>query len=65
MLDGAVRMQLAGQPERVYHAGETFTETPADVHAVSANASDRAPARFLAYSACPVDGAAKPNEVRR
>src|SRR4029079_18669141 len=28
VLEGAVRMQLAGQPERVYTAGQTFTETP-------------------------------------
>jgi len=52
VLEGAVRMQLAGQPERVYKAGETFTELPTDVHAVSSNASETAPARFLAYFAC-------------
>jgi glucose/arabinose dehydrogenase/quercetin dioxygenase-like cupin family protein len=52
VLEGAVRMQLAGQPERVYKAGETFTELPTDVHVVSSNASDTAPARFLAYFAC-------------
>jgi glucose/arabinose dehydrogenase/quercetin dioxygenase-like cupin family protein len=57
VLDGAVRMQLAGGPEQVYRAGETFTERPSDVHAVSANASDTAPARFLAYFACDGDGA--------
>jgi glucose/arabinose dehydrogenase len=56
VLEGAVRMQLAGQPERVYKAGETFTERPTDVHAVSSNASDSAPARFLAYFACDTDG---------
>lgn len=56
VLEGAVRMQLAGQPERVYKAGDTFTERPTDVHAVSANASDTAPARFLAYFACDSEG---------
>jgi glucose/arabinose dehydrogenase len=56
VLDGAVRMQLHGQPERIYRAGETFVETPADVHAVSANASDTAPARFLAFFTCDREG---------
>ena len=52
MLEGAMRMQVKGQPERIYHAGDTFFEAPTDVHAVSANASDDAPARFLAYFVC-------------
>jgi glucose/arabinose dehydrogenase/quercetin dioxygenase-like cupin family protein len=56
VLDGAVRMQLAGQPERVYKAGQTFTELPTDVHVVSSNASETAPARFLAYFACDTPG---------
>jgi quercetin dioxygenase-like cupin family protein len=56
VLEGAVRMQLAGQPERVYAAGETFTERPGDIHVVSSNASDTRPARFLAYFACDTDG---------
>jgi glucose/arabinose dehydrogenase/quercetin dioxygenase-like cupin family protein len=74
VLEGAVRMQLAGQPERVYRAGETFTERTTDVHAVSANASDTRPARFLAYFVCSGDGPRtipatasprpNPNEVR-
>jgi len=28
-------------------AGETFYESPSDIHIVSANASDKVPARFL------------------
>jgi glucose/arabinose dehydrogenase/quercetin dioxygenase-like cupin family protein len=56
VLEGAVRMQLRGQPERVYRAGESFVETPNDVHAVSANASDTAPARFLAFFTCDRQG---------
>lgn len=56
VLEGAVRMQVAGQPERVYKVGETFTELPTDVHAVSANASETAPAKFLAYFACATGG---------
>ncbi|MBP7776250.1 MAG: PQQ-dependent sugar dehydrogenase [Acidobacteria bacterium] len=52
VLEGALRMQLAGQPERIVRVGESFYESPADVHTVSANASDTAPARFLAYFTC-------------
>lgn len=56
VLEGAVRMQLQGQPPRIYRAGESFVETPADVHAVSANASDTVPARFLAFFTCDREG---------
>jgi quercetin dioxygenase-like cupin family protein len=52
VLEGAVRMQVTGQPERVYKPGDTFFESPNDVHQVSANASDTEPARFLAYFVC-------------
>ncbi len=52
VLEGAVRMQIKGQAERVYTPGETFFESPADVHAVSANASEERPARFLAWFVC-------------
>jgi quercetin dioxygenase-like cupin family protein len=52
VLDGALRMQVEGQPERIYRAGESFFESPTDVHQVSANASRDTPARFLAYFVC-------------
>jgi quercetin dioxygenase-like cupin family protein len=52
VLEGAVRMQIMGQPERIYKQGDTFSETPSDVHLVSANASQETPARFLAYFVC-------------
>jgi quercetin dioxygenase-like cupin family protein len=52
MLEGTMRMQVAGKPATVVHTGETFTETPGDVHAVSENVSETTPARFLAYFAC-------------
>jgi quercetin dioxygenase-like cupin family protein len=52
VLEGAVRMQVAGQEEKVYRAGDTFFESPGDVHAVSANVSQDQPARFLAYFVC-------------
>ena len=52
VLEGSLRMQVQGQPERVYTAGESFYEAPTDVHLVSANASPDKPARFLAYFVC-------------
>lgn len=52
VLEGAVRMQVKGQPERIYKPGETFFESPSDVHLVSANANADVPARFLAYFVC-------------
>lgn len=55
VLEGALRMQIEGQPEVIYRAGETFVESPADVHRVSANASHTARARFLAYFTCDRD----------
>ena len=52
VLEGGLRMQVKGQVERIYTAGETFYEAPTDVHLVSANASQDRPARFLAYFVC-------------
>lgn len=52
VLEGALRMQVKGQPEKIYGTGETFYESPTDVHLVSANASQDTPARFLAYFVC-------------
>jgi quercetin dioxygenase-like cupin family protein len=52
VLEGALRMQVKGQPERIYRPGETFIESPSDVHVVSANANQDLPARFLAYFVC-------------
>jgi quercetin dioxygenase-like cupin family protein len=67
VLEGAVRMQVKGQEEKVYRPGDTFFETPGDVHAVSANVSQDQPSRFLAIFVCdretpltvPVTGEAK------
>ena len=52
VLEGSLRMQVQGQPERIYTPGESFYEAPTDVHLVSANASPDKPARFLAYFVC-------------
>lgn len=47
VLSGSVVMQVAGGEEKTLVAGETFYETPDDVHTVSRNASDTEPARIL------------------
>lgn len=48
VLDGAFRIKVKGQPEKIYHVGENFIEEPGSLHEVSANASDTEPARLLA-----------------
>lgn len=49
VLEGALMMGVkGGQPVRV-EAGQTFYESPADVHTVARNASSTAPARFLVF----------------
>lgn len=48
VLEGRVRSQLRGQPERVYAAGEMFYEAPGSEHLVSANAASDRGARLLA-----------------
>jgi len=49
VLEGAVNMQVAGGPLVTLHPGQTFYESPADVHVVSANASKTAPAKILVF----------------
>jgi quercetin dioxygenase-like cupin family protein len=48
VLKGAIRSKVNDGPERVYRAGENFSEMPGDHHGVSANASDTEPASLLA-----------------
>lgn len=55
ILDGALRTQVAGAPEAVYHPGEAFYEAPNVVHLVSANASSTTPTKFLAFFVCDND----------
>jgi quercetin dioxygenase-like cupin family protein len=55
VLEGAVRMQVKGEPEATYKVGQSFYEAPNGVHAVSANASKTERARFLAYFTCDHD----------
>ncbi|MEJ8864621.1 cupin domain-containing protein [Pseudomonas jessenii] len=48
VLEGSFRIQVKGEPEKIYNVGENFVEEPGSVHLVSANASDTQPARLLA-----------------
>ncbi len=50
--EGAIRFQVKGGPESVYKAGESFYEAPNGVHQVSANASDKQPAKLIAFFIC-------------
>jgi quercetin dioxygenase-like cupin family protein len=49
VLEGAVKMQVDGQPAVTLTAGQTFYENPGDVHRVSANASTTQPAKILVF----------------
>jgi quercetin dioxygenase-like cupin family protein len=64
VLEGELRMQVQGGPEVTLKPGDTFYESPSDVHAVSANASQTAPAKFLVFiikdKGSPTTRAAKP-----
>ena len=47
VLEGSVVMQVKGGPLQTLGPGQTFYEGPDDVHVVSKNASQSAPAKFL------------------
>jgi quercetin dioxygenase-like cupin family protein len=55
VLEGSLRTKAKGQPENIYKAGECFYESPNGVHEVSANASQKEPAKFIAYFVCDCD----------
>ena len=48
VLEGSVVMQVAGGKPVTLTAGQTFYESPTDIHAVSRNASSTEPAKILA-----------------
>ncbi|MCV7260791.1 cupin domain-containing protein [Mycobacterium shimoidei] len=48
VISGAIRSQLEGEAARVYHAGETWSESPGAHHTISENASSTEPAELLA-----------------
>jgi quercetin dioxygenase-like cupin family protein len=49
VLEGTLVMQVAGGQEMTLGPGETFYESPTDVHSVSRNASATLPAKFLVF----------------
>jgi quercetin dioxygenase-like cupin family protein len=49
VLQGELLMQVQGGPKVSLKPGDTFYESPTDVHSVSANASQTAPATFVVF----------------
>jgi quercetin dioxygenase-like cupin family protein len=49
VLEGHVNMQIKGGKVMTLGPGDTFYESPTDIHTVSANASKSEPAKFLAF----------------
>jgi quercetin dioxygenase-like cupin family protein len=49
VLEGSVVMQVEGGKPVTLGPGQTFYESPSDVHVVSKNASDSQPAKFLVF----------------
>ena len=49
VLEGSLIMQVDGKPPVTLGAGQTFYESPSDVHRQSANASKTAPAKFVVF----------------
>src|SRR4051812_22548750 len=48
VVSGAIESQLNDGLQHIYHAGESFYETPGSIHRVSRNASKTKPAKLLA-----------------
>lgn len=55
VIEGALRTQVKGHPEAIYKAGQSFYEAPDGIHVISTNASDKKPAKFIAYFVCDHD----------
>lgn len=49
VLEGAIVAQIDDRAERTYRPGEMFYEPPLHLHAVSKNASQTEPAKFLVF----------------
>jgi len=49
VLEGTITMQVKGGPAVTLHPGQTYYESPSDIHTVSKNASKTAPAKFLVF----------------
>jgi quercetin dioxygenase-like cupin family protein len=55
VIEGALRKQVNGEAEAIYKTSESFYEAPNGVHLISANASAKAPVKFLASFVCDHD----------
>jgi quercetin dioxygenase-like cupin family protein len=55
VVEGVLRTQVRGEPERIYKSGQSFYEAPNGVHLVSANGSSTEPAKLVAYLICDRD----------
>jgi quercetin dioxygenase-like cupin family protein len=49
VLEGTVVMAVKGGEEQTLSVGQSFYETPTDIHTVSRNASDTEPAKVLVF----------------
>jgi quercetin dioxygenase-like cupin family protein len=49
VLEGSIVMQVRGGKEVTLGPGQTFYESPEDIHSVSRNASSTEPAKFLVF----------------
>src|SRR5215467_10327606 len=49
VLEGSIVMQVKGGKEVTLTPGQTFYETPSDVHVVGRNASQTKPAKFVVF----------------
>jgi quercetin dioxygenase-like cupin family protein len=49
VLEGSLVMQVAGGQPVTVGPGQTFYESPSDIHAISKNASDTKPAKFVVF----------------
>ena len=49
VIEGSIEMGVNGGAPVRLEAGQTFHESPSDVHTVSRNASDSAPAKFVVF----------------
>ncbi|MBD3660759.1 MAG: cupin domain-containing protein [Arenibacter algicola] len=49
LLSGALQMQVGGGELKSLRAGDTFYESPQDIHAVSHNPSSTDPAKFVVF----------------
>jgi quercetin dioxygenase-like cupin family protein len=49
VLEGSIVMQVEGGKAVTLGPGQTYYESPDDIHTVSKNASDSRPAKFLVF----------------